>query len=95
MSVKALVTYRSAAASRVTTSDSPATYPAILRKKIKKYRLYAGDFVEGKIIGEQFVIEKIAPRKNLLTRPPVANVDNVLVIMALKLPDFDSYLLDN
>jgi len=95
MSVKALVTYRSAAASRVTTLDSFATYPAILRKKIKKYKLYAGDFVEGEIIGEQFVIEKIAPRKNLLTRPPVANVDNVLVVMALKLPDFDSYLLDN
>ncbi len=95
MSVKALVTYRSAAASKVTKLDDFKTYPAILRKKIKKQKLYAGDFVEGQIVGDQFVIEKIAPRKNLLTRPPVANVDNVLVVMAIKDPDFDSYLLDN
>ncbi len=95
MSVKGLVTYRSAAASRVTLLDSLATYPSVLRKKIKKDKLYAGDFVEGEIMGEQFVIEKIEPRKNLLTRPPVANVDNVLIVMAMKSPDFDSYLLDN
>ncbi|SMC08799.1 ribosome small subunit-dependent GTPase A [Nitratiruptor tergarcus] len=95
MSAKALVTYRSAAASRVTLLDSLKTYPSILRKKIKKQKLYAGDFVEGEIIGDQFVIEKIEPRKNLLVRPPVANVDNVLVVMAMRSPNFDSYLLDN
>ncbi|BCD67256.1 ribosome small subunit-dependent GTPase A [Nitratiruptor sp. YY09-18] len=95
MSVKGLVTYRSAAASRVTLLDSLATYPSILRKKIKKHKLYAGDYVQGEIVGEQFVIEKIAPRKNLLVRPPVANVDSVLVVMAMKSPNFDSYLLDN
>jgi len=95
MGVKGIVTYRSAAASRVTTLDSLTTYPSILRKKIKKHKLYAGDFVEGEIISDQFVIEKIHPRKNLLVRPPVANVDNVLVVMAMKSPDFDSYLLDN
>ncbi|BCD61301.1 ribosome biogenesis GTPase / thiamine phosphate phosphatase [Nitratiruptor sp. YY08-26] len=95
MSAKALITYRSAAASRVTLLDSLKTYPSILRKKIKKQKLYAGDFVEGEIMGDQFVIEKIEPRKNLLVRPPVANVDNVLIVMAMRSPDFDSYLLDN
>ena len=95
MSAKGLVTYRSAAASRVTTLHDGKTYPAILRKKLKKYKLYAGDFVEGEVVGDQFVIERIEERKNLLTRPSVANVDNVIIVMAIKNPDFDSYLLDN
>ncbi len=90
-----LVTYRSAAASKVTILDSLQVYPGVVRKKIKKEKLYAGDFVEGEIVSQQFVIEKIQKRKNLLTRPPVANVDSVLIVMAMKNPDFDSYLLDN
>ncbi len=94
MSAKGLVTYRSANASRV-TMENGESYPAILRKKLKKHKLYAGDRVEGEVVGDQFVIEKIEERKNLLTRPPVANVDNVLVVMAIKDPDFDNYLLDN
>ncbi|MRI57964.1 MAG: ribosome small subunit-dependent GTPase A [Epsilonproteobacteria bacterium] len=93
--MKALVTYRSANASKVTTLDDFKLYPSILRKKIKKHKLYAGDFVEGEVVSDQFVIEKIEPRKNLLTRPPVANVDNVLIVVAIKSPDFDNYLLDN
>ena len=94
MSAKGLVTYRSANASKVTTEEGQS-YPALLRKKLKKHKLYAGDRVEGEIVGDQFVIEKIEPRTNLLTRPPVANVDNVLVVMAIKDPDFDNFLLDN
>ena len=93
--MRGIVTYRSAAASKVTTLPDQTTYPAILRKKLKKYKLYAGDFVEGEIISDQFVIEKIKERKNLLTRPSIANVDNVIIVMAIKNPDFDSYLLDN
>ena len=94
MSARGVVTYRSANASRV-TMENGENYPAILRKKLKKNKLYAGDRVEGEVVGDQFVIEKIEPRKNLLTRPPVANVDNVLVVMAIKDPDFDNFLLDN
>ena len=95
MSVKGLVTYRSAASSKVTRLDNFEILPTILRKKVKKERLFAGDFVEGEIVEDKFVIEKILERKNLLTRPPVANVDNVLIVVAIKKPDFDNYLLDN
>ncbi len=94
MSARGVVTYRSANASRV-TMENGENYLAILRKKLKKHKLYAGDRVEGEVVGDQFVIEKIEPHKNLLTRPPVANVDNVLVVMAIKDPDFDNFLLDN
>lgn len=95
MSAKGLVTYRSAAASKVTLLDSLQTYPSILPKKLKKHKLYAGDYVSGQVVGDQFVIENIEERKNLLVRPPVANVDSVFVVMAMREPDFDSYLLDN
>ncbi len=95
MSVKGIVTYRSAGSSKITLLNTFETFNGILRKKIKKLKLYAGDFVEGEVIDDSFVIEKIRQRKNLLNRPPVANVDNVLVVNAIKNPDFDNFLLDN
>ncbi len=93
--MKALVTYRSANSSKVTTMEESRTFDAVLPKKLKKSRLFAGDFVEGKIVGDKFVIEAIKPRKNLLVRPPVANVDSALIVVSMKEPDFDNYLLDN
>lgn len=35
------------------------------------------------------VVEKVLPRANFLPRPPVANVDQVVVVMSLKNPDCD------
>jgi len=95
MSVKGIVTYRSAGSSKIMLLDTFEVYNGVLRKKIKKFKLYAGDVVEGEIVDNNFVIEKIHKRKNLLNRPPVANVDNVLVVNAIKNPDFDNFLLDN
>lgn len=39
-------------------------------------------------------ILKILPRHNALTRPPVANVDQGIVVTAVKAPDFSTNLLD-
>jgi ribosome biogenesis GTPase / thiamine phosphate phosphatase len=39
------------------------------------------------------MIEKLLPRTNLLQRPPVANVDQLAVVMALKHPDCDWQLV--
>ncbi len=35
------------------------------------------------------VIEKVLPRVNFLPRPPVANVDQIVIVMSLKNPDCD------
>jgi len=35
------------------------------------------------------VVEKLLPRKNFLPRPPVANVDQLMVVMSLKQPECD------
>jgi len=61
----------------------------------EKERIYAGDHVRGKFEGDIFFIEEVEPRKNLLVRPPVANVDCVIVVTTLKTPDFNSFLMDN
>jgi len=40
------------------------------------------------------IIEKILERKNELIRPPVANIDQALIVTSVKKPDFSSNLLD-
>lgn len=40
------------------------------------------------------VIEEILPRKNVIIRPNVANIDQALIVTSLKTPDFSTNLLD-
>ncbi len=59
-------------------------------------RIYAGDIVSGYTEGDGiFVIEDIKERKNLLIRPPVANVDCVIIVSTLREPEFNNFMLDN
>lgn len=53
------------------------------------------------IVGDKVLIDfekkyilEIKPRKNKLNRPVISNVDQVVLIMSVKEPDFQSYLLD-
>ena len=77
--------------------DEDETYRGIPRKKVlKKTKIYAGDYVLGNVVDPQtFAIEDVEERKNLLVRPPVANVDRAIIVVAIKNPDFDNFLLDN
>ena len=52
--------------------------------------LLVGDDVE--IIDNR--IEKVYPRKNVLYRPKIANIDLGIIVMSLSQPNFSSYLLD-
>ena len=51
--------------------------------KKQKQKVYVGDFVEF----EDGAINRILPRKNFITRPTVANIDQVIIISAVKEPD--------
>ncbi len=63
---------------------------------LMKFRIYAGDRVEGEATGgDVFIIEGVLERRNVLVRPPVANVDRVICVVTVREPDFDSYLLDS
>jgi len=95
--LKGLVVDREAQMIGVYLLNDGRIYRGIPRKKVlKKTKIYAGDFVNGEIVDDKhFTIEDVDERKNFLRRPPVANVDKVMVVTTLKLPDFDNFLVDN
>ncbi len=51
-----------------------------------------GDYV--KFDEKNHYILEILPRKNELIRPPVANIDQAVIVTSVKHPDFSTYLLD-
>lgn len=61
------------------------------RKKFKKEQLLAGDIVE--IDDQNCVIENILPRKNKLIRPPIANIDRIIIVVSC-VPYVDLHLVD-
>lgn len=61
----------------------------------KGHTPYVGDFVDfsAEENSEGYVLA-IHDRKNSLVRPPIVNIDQAVVIMSAKEPDFNSNLLD-
>ena len=54
-----------------------------------------GDFCQFDLSGHQEgYILKMEPRLNVLERPPIANVDQALLVFSITEPDFDDILLD-
>lgn len=67
----------------------------ILTGKIRKQKSpVTGDLVECKESNGRYVIEQILPRRNSMIRPAVANVDQVLIVMSVKDPNFSPSLID-
>ena len=61
------------------------------RENIKPF---VGDSVEFSVEGKLGYVEKILPRKNMLLRPSVANIDAVVIVLAAKEPEPDTLLCD-
>lgn len=54
-----------------------------------------GDIVDyTKEGGSDGYVMKIHPRKNELVRPPIANIDQAILVFSVKEPDFNTILLD-
>lgn len=53
-----------------------------------------GDFVEVVRYDDIYGIEKIYERRNYLVRPLIANVDQAVIVMSCKDPDFSTSLVD-
>ncbi len=62
-----------------------------IRGKIQK-RVFPGDYVI--FSEEKKIIEELLPRENLLFRPQVANVEQIIVVKSIKDPPLDKRLLD-
>ena len=54
--------------------------------KYKKMSILVGDMVE---VNNNNVIDKVLPRKNSFIRPPIANVDQLIVVVAATNPKFE------
>lgn len=54
----------------------------------------SGDHVEIRIEGDSGYIEQILPRMNQLTRPPVANIDQLLLIVSMRDPAPSTLVID-
>ena len=61
------------------------TFECKVREVLKKgkEKILVGDFVEFR----EGYIENLIPRKNFISRPAVANIDQIIIVSALKEPD--------
>lgn len=64
------------------------------RLRLEDDRVLVGDRVEITSSSGEGVVEQVLPRSNSLLRPPIANVDQVLVVVAAAKPDPVFLLLD-
>lgn len=70
-------------------------YSCVAMGKLRKGKSpIVGDLVEIEHFTKQSGIQKILPRDNELLRPPVANVDQAVIVMSCKDPNFSTTLID-
>ncbi|MDB4893812.1 MAG: putative GTPase [Firmicutes bacterium] len=64
------------------------------RFRLEKQVVLAGDLVEVLIDGEEGRIDKVLPRRTVLERPAIANVDQAVILFTLREPEADYPFLD-
>lgn len=65
----------------------------VFRKR--KINPLVGDFVKFDITNDlEGYITEVKPRKNELVRPPIANIDQAIIVSSAKMPKFSPLLLD-
>ncbi len=72
--------------------DGVNSFECKIREVLKKQKekILVGDFVEF----ENGVITNLIERKNFIKRPSVANIDQIIIVSALKQPDLDLHQLN-
>lgn len=68
------------------------TFECKIREILKKQKekIFVGDFVEF----DNGIITNVIERKNFIVRPSVANIDQIIIVSALKEPDLDLHQLN-
>ncbi len=79
-----------------TVTSEGIDYRCVLRGRIRieTSQVFPGDLVTVNKKHGRYVIERVHDRKNLLIRPPVANVDQMIVVTALTSPPADTLAID-
>ena len=68
-------------------------YFCVARGTLKSDGVFVGDRVEFCVVDGQPTIEKIEKRKNQLIRPPLANLDQLIIVIA-EIPEPDFMIVD-
>lgn len=74
----------------IVKSDRMYKLKAKMKFKKSNTKLLVGDRV---LFDENYILE-ILPRKNYLIRPPISNIDQVLLVVSATNPEFNTNLLD-
>ena len=53
-----------------------------------------GDRVEITVSGTEGMVDAIGPRRNVFSRPAVANIDQLVIVASNAIPQTDPYLID-
>lgn len=65
------------------------------KNRLKENKFLPGDLVYFTVLNDnKGVIEEVLPRKNQLIRPPIANMDQVIIVNAIINPKPDLWLID-
>lgn len=78
----------------VLTEDGQQVETVAMGKLRLGVRPVVGDRVEYDILEGRYAIQKVLERRNYLVRPPIANVDQAMIVMSAVNPDFSSLLVD-
>ena len=74
----------------VVKSDKKYKLKAKMKFKKENIKLFVGDQV---IFDDNYILD-ILPRKNYLIRPPVSNIDQIIIVISASNPEFNLNLLD-
>lgn len=70
--------------------ENAQIFDCVARKTLKKDGVFVGDYV---VLDDALTVSKIEKRKNILIRPPVANIDKMFIVVA-PVPKPDLYTVD-
>lgn len=76
-----------------TVLTSEGTFEGKARGTLKKKagRLYVGDYVNFNV--NESIIEDVEERKSFLKRPPISNIDQIIIILSITKPEFSYELV--
>ena len=94
--MKGLVVLKNRSQTIVEDLNNKQQYNVELKGSLRNQEisLCVGDYIEFELISNTYLITNIYPRKNLLLRPKIANVDKVYIVQSTKQPDFNELLID-
>ena len=94
MSIKARIVEMLPANKVIAVDEQESSYTAIIKGTLKNKRVYVGDFCYLSFKSGEYIVDKIEDRKNFVIRPPVANIDYMLLCISIDMPKPDYILLD-